>query len=159
TTGFIVDRISVRWVYPLMVFGWSVVGILTGYATTFGMLLMCRLALGFFEAGNWPCGIRTTRTVMRPEERSFGNALFGSGTALGAVITPFVVLYLLRWEDPEEPFRNAVMSVVGGTYVAVAETPANTWQFPFRVIGCFGLFWVLLWFVTIPGRRLKPIEG
>ena len=32
TTGYIVDRISVRWVYPLMVLGWSVAGVLTGFA-------------------------------------------------------------------------------------------------------------------------------
>src|SRR4051794_33301870 len=45
TTGFIVDRVSVRWVYPVMVFGWSVVGIITGYASTFWMLFACRCAL------------------------------------------------------------------------------------------------------------------
>jgi len=135
------------------------VGILTGFANSFWMLLACRFALGLFEAGNWPCGIRTTRAVLRPEERSFGNSLFQSGTALGAVITPLVVLYLLRWVDPDEPFRNATMAVVGGTYAAVTDAPTHTWQFPFRVIGCLGLVWVVLWFVTIPGRRLIPTEG
>ena len=32
TTGFIVDRISVRWVYPVVVTGWSAAGFLTGFA-------------------------------------------------------------------------------------------------------------------------------
>ncbi len=158
TTGYIVDRISVRWVYPFMVLGWSAVGILTGFANGFWMLLACRFALGFFEAGNWPCGIRTTRAVLRPAERSFGNSLFQSGTALGAVITPLVVLYLLRWVDPEEPFRKASIAAVGGTYAAVTDAPVNTWQFPFRVIGSLGLVWVVLWFVTIPSRMLKGGE-
>src|SRR2546421_201069 len=51
-TGFVVDRASVRWVYPFMVLGWSAAGMLTGYATSFAMLLACRIMLGFFESGN-----------------------------------------------------------------------------------------------------------
>jgi uncharacterized protein (TIGR02266 family) len=88
TTGFIVDKVSVRWVYPLMVLGWSAAGVLTGFANGFWMLLTCRFALGLFESGNWPCGIRTTRAVLRHEERSLGNSIFQSGTALGAATYP-----------------------------------------------------------------------
>ena len=54
------DRVSVRWVYPLMVLGWSLAGVLTGYASAFWSLLLFRMLLGLFEAGNWPCGLRTT---------------------------------------------------------------------------------------------------
>src|SRR4026207_966802 len=46
TTGLIVDKISVRWVYPIMVLGWSFAGVLTGFANGFWMLLSCRFALG-----------------------------------------------------------------------------------------------------------------
>ncbi|HEX4606737.1 MAG TPA: MFS transporter, partial [Urbifossiella sp.] len=74
--GFLVDRVNVRWVYPAAVLGWSAAGVLTGYASGFAWLIVCRIALGFFEAGNWPCGIRTTKAVLRPDERSFGNSLF-----------------------------------------------------------------------------------
>src|SRR5437899_1213423 len=58
-TGLLVDKVGVRWVYPIMVLGWSAAGVLTGFASTFVMLLTCRVFLGLFEAGNWPCGIRT----------------------------------------------------------------------------------------------------
>lgn len=158
-TGFLVDRTSVRWVYPFMVLGWSAAGVLTGFASSFMMLLACRFMLGLFEAGNWPCGIRTTRTVLKPEERSFGNSLFQSGTALGAVVTPLIVLALLAWADPGAKQRTGSMAVVGGTYAATDPGPSNAWQFPFRVIGCLGLVWVALWFLTIPKRMLKPAEG
>lgn len=154
-TGFVVDRASVRWVYPFMVLGWSAAGVLTGFATGFWFLLACRFALGIFEAGNWPCGIKTTRAVLPPAERSFGNSLFQSGTALGAVITPLLVLALLRWADPAEPQRHAAMAVAGGTFAAVTDAPADTWQFPFRVIGSIGVVWVVLWFATVPGRMLR----
>jgi ACS family hexuronate transporter-like MFS transporter len=135
-TGFVVDRVSVRWVYPLAVLGWSAAGMLTGFADSFGMLLACRFALGAFEAANWPCGIRTTRTVLRPEERSFGNALFQSGTAFGAVVTPLVVLAIVKW--------------------AAAHGVSDAWRIPFRIIGAIGLVWVGLWFLTIPGRMVRP---
>ncbi len=157
-TGVIVDRVSVRWVYPLVVFGWSVAGVLTGYATGFWSLVACRVMLGLFEAGNWPCGIRTTRAVLRHEERSFGNSLFQSGTAVGAVVTPLLVLWLLRWADPGAAVRNAAVGAVGAVYAAAADFPTDTWRFPFRAIGVIGLVWVALWFLTVPGRLLRPGE-
>ena len=129
---------SVRWVYPLMVLGWSAAGILTGFAGTFWMLLSARFMLGLFEAGNWPCAIRTTRTVLAPAERSFGNSLFGSGTALGAVITPMLVLIILQWAE-----ANGISSTA-------------SWRIPFRAIGSLGLVWVALWFITIPNRMVNP---
>ncbi|MCI0699788.1 MAG: MFS transporter [Planctomycetia bacterium] len=138
STGFVVDRVSVRWVYPLMVVGWSLAGILTGFAGSFWMLLTCRFLLGLFEAGNWPCAIRTLRTILPPEERSFGNSLFGSGTALGAVITPMMVLVILRW--------------------AAFNGHTQAWRVPFQVIGSIGLVWVALWFLTIPPRMLNPTD-
>jgi ACS family hexuronate transporter-like MFS transporter len=139
STGFVVDRVSVRWVYPLMVVGWSAAGVLTGFAGSFWALLTCRFMLGLFEAGNWPCAIRTTRTVLRPEERSFGNSLFGSGTALGALITPSVVEVLLRWAE--------------------VEGLSDTWRIPFRVIGGLGLVWVAVWFITVPRRLVNPTDA
>ncbi|MDW8243346.1 MAG: MFS transporter, partial [Thermogemmata sp.] len=153
-TGILVDRVSVRWVYPLMVLGWSVAGILTGFANHYWVLLSCRFALGLFEAGNWPCGIRTTRAVLAPAERSLGNSLFQSGTALGAVVTPLTVLALLRSADPDEGFRHAIIAVTGGTYAAVSAAPVDAWKFPFRVIGSLGVVWIVLWFTTVPGKWL-----
>ena len=139
TTGYVVDRASVRWVYPLMVVGWSLAGILTGFAGSFWMLLTCRFLLGLFEAGNWPCGIRTTRTVLPPAERSLGNSLFQSGTALGAVVTPVLVLVIVRHAE--------------------ALGLSDTWRVPFRVIGALGLVWVALWFITIPKALVAPAGG
>lgn len=140
TTGFVVDKVSVRWVYPAVVLAWSAAGVATGYATGFAWLFTCRVALGLFEAGNWPCGIRTTRAVLRPEERSFGNSLFQSGTAVGAVVTPALILWLLREAD-------------------ASGQSENSWRLPFRVIGLIGLVWVGLWFLTVPKRLLSEETG
>lgn len=137
-TGYVVDRASVRWVYPLMVTGWSLAGILTGFAGSFWMLLTCRFLLGLFEAGNWPCGIRTTRVALAPAERSLGNSLFQSGTALGAVVTPLMVLAILQ--------RAEALGI------------SDVWRVPFRFIGALGLVWVALWFITVPKAILTERE-
>ena len=156
TLGYVVDRVGVRIVYPIAVFGWSMFGLLTGFAPGFWVLLLCRFGLGLFEAGNWPCGIRTTREVMPPEERSLGNSLFQSGTALGAIITPLIVLWAIQWADPWESSRAATATVtgtaiLGGEFLA----HADSWRIPFIVIGLFGIGWVLLWAFTVP----RPILG
>lgn len=140
SAGWLVDRGGVRWVYPLAVAGWSLAGFLTGYAESFATLLVCRLTLGIFEAANWPCGVRTVRQVMPPAERSLGNSLFQSGTAIGAIITPMIVLACLAWSEANDPDN------------------AHSWRLPFRVIGAIGFIWVGLW-LLLPGRVLtNPVE-
>ena len=127
--GIVVDRFGVWRTYPLAVVGWSAAGFLTGFAPTYWAVFGCRVALGLCEAGNWPCGVRTVRTVMPPAERSLGSAIFQSGTGLGAMLTPPVVAACLWWAGPDHP---------------------TAWQLPFRVIGLVGLGWVALWLLTVP---------
>lgn len=124
--GWLVDRGGVRWIYPLAVAGWSLAGFATGFVNSFAMILVCRLVLGLFEAGNWPCGVRTVRQVMPAEQRSFGNSLFQSGTAIGAIVTPFVILACLKWRGSDDP---------------------DVWRWPFTVIGLLGFVWVAVWFL------------
>lgn len=131
TAGWLVDRVSVRWVYPAAVLGWSAFGFLTGFAAGYWVLFACRFGLGVFEAGNWPCGIRTVRHVMAPSERSLGNAFFQNGTAIGAIVTPAIVYACIEWAGKDDP---------------------TAWQVPFRVIGVIGLLWVAMWLATIPSR-------
>ena len=157
-TGWLVDRISVRWVYPIAVAGWSAAGFLTGYSSNFWTLFGFRLMLGFFEAGNWPCGVRTTRQIMPPAERSLGNAFFQNGTAIGAIITPFIVLMCIQWADPGEPARAAQFAAGGGTAIAATGLPPeNVWQVPFRMIGAIGFIWVALWVLLVPSRALRSV--
>ena len=163
--GFLVDRANVRWIYPLMVVGWSLAGFATGFAESMGTLLLCRFLLGLFEAGNWPCGVVTVKRVLKPEERSLGNGMFQSGTALGAIITPLIVLGCLEFSDPESGLRSGLQLLVGGVGESLLPTPPSAWQIPFRVIGVVGLFWAILWLVTVrshhvaaPPRDLNSVK-
>lgn len=130
--GWMADRWNIRLIYPTIVLLWSLAGFAAGFAESFTMLLLCRFALGLFEAGNIPCGVLTVKRVLKPEERALGNGMFQSGSALGAIITPLVVLLCL-WT-----LRRAGNDAVG-----------LAWQLPFRVVGAAGIAWALLWLLTV----------
>jgi ACS family hexuronate transporter-like MFS transporter len=118
--GWCADRWNVRWLYPLALLGWSAAGFATGFANSFAVLMLCRFALGLFEAGHWPCALRTTQRILPPHERTLGNSLLQSGAALGAIVTPLVVQALLT----DEP---------------------DSWRYPFFVVGAAGTIWVVFW--------------
>src|SRR4051794_13719541 len=54
TLGVVADRASLRVLYPAVVLAWSAAGFATGWARGYGDLMVCRVLLGFFEAGQWP---------------------------------------------------------------------------------------------------------
>jgi MFS transporter, ACS family, hexuronate transporter len=139
--GILVDRHGPRAIYPLVVIMWSLAGFAAGFAQSFAFLIVCRFWLGLFEAGNWPCGIVTVKRVLKPEERSLGNGMFHSGTALGAILMPQVVLLCLMYTDPDGISKEAIV-----------------WQFPFRIVGAIGLAWAVLWWFTIRPQHIRPPE-
>jgi ACS family hexuronate transporter-like MFS transporter len=126
--GFLADRWNVYWLYPASLLAWSAAGFATGFAEGFTGLLLCRFLLGLAEAGNWPCALRTTQRILTPAQRTLGNGILQSGAAIGAVITPLVVLGFLK-----------------GT---------GTWRYPFMVIGGAGLVWVVLWLAVVRRQDL-----
>jgi ACS family hexuronate transporter-like MFS transporter len=122
--GFIADWISVRWLYPAVLVAWSAMGIATGTVNSFGGLLVCRSLLGWFEAGHWPCALKTTQRLLPAGQRTLGNSILQSGTSIGAIVTPLVVVAMLT---PE----------------------AGSWRMPFQVVGAVGLVWAVLWLAAV----------
>lgn len=129
--GLIADAVSVRWLYPVVLMGWSLAGVATAWTTSYDQLLWCRIALGFFEAAHWPCAIKTTYAVLSPGERTMGNSVLQSGASVGAIITPPVMLWLMTEE-------------------------LGTWRYAFEAVGVTGLLWVVLWFVMVRGSDFSP---
>jgi ACS family hexuronate transporter-like MFS transporter len=132
-TGLLADRISVRWLYPVMVVGWSAVGFATAWAHDFTSLLACRVLLGFFEAGQWPCALVTSQRILSRQKRTLGNSILQSGASLGAIFTPLVVLLLV-------------------------DDRAGSWRGPFRVIGASGAFWALGWLALVRTEDLALVK-
>jgi ACS family hexuronate transporter-like MFS transporter len=126
--GLVVDRWNVRWVYPATLLVWSAAGFATGFARSLWDLLLIRSLLGLAEAGNWPCGLRTTQRILPPQDRTLGNGLLQSGSAVGAVLMPLVVAQLV--------------------------SGPGTWRLPFLVVGAAGMGWVFLWLASVRGPDL-----
>src|SRR6202163_2627481 len=116
--GWMSDRIGTRWVNGLSVTIWSIAGILTGVATTFGGMLATRLALGAGEAASFPTSGKVVRQWFPPGERGLATAIFNAGTFAGpAFSAPLVAWLLLK---------------VG-------------WRESFMLTGAVGFVWVILW--------------
>lgn len=129
--GYIADRFSVRWLYPAVLLLWSAMGFASGFVTSYESLMMCRAFLGFFEAGHWPCAIKTTYALLAAKDRTMGNSVLQSGASVGAIITPLLMRALMT----EQP---------------------GSWRFAFQAIGLVGLLWIVFWFATIRATDLKP---
>lgn len=127
--GFLADRFRVYWLYPVVLTGWSLMGIASAHTDGYWPLLACRILLGFFEAGHWPCALKTTFALLEPKDRTMGNSVLQSGASIGAIVTPPLMIWLMT-DD------------------------ISSWRFAFQVIGAIGLLWVLLWFLSIRRAEL-----
>jgi ACS family hexuronate transporter-like MFS transporter len=128
--GVLADRVAVRWLYPAILVFWSAAGFATGMVNSYGGLLACRTMLGLFEAGHWPCAIRTTRELLEGKDRALGNSVLQSGTSIGAIVTPLVMSRVLT-------------------------TQLDSWKYAFQIVGLLGLIWVAAWFFLVRGQQLS----
>ena len=133
--GFLSDRLRVYLLYPAILAAWSLSGMATGWVHGFGGLLICRTLLGFFEAGHWPCALKTTFALLDERERTLGNSLLQSGASIGAIITPQIVKNLM----------------IPGQ--------AGSWRNPFIAVGAVGLLWVVGWLVCLRKRDLEETRS
>jgi ACS family hexuronate transporter-like MFS transporter len=98
--------------------------------TGFAGLVAFRLLLGIAEAANWPGATRITARTFEPAQRSLANGFFTSGTSVGALIAPLLILTLSsQWG----------------------------WRSAFLVLGGAGALWFMLWVLSTSDARLKPV--
>ena len=151
--GWLADRMNVRWLFALSVLAWSLAGFCTGLAQRFLSLLILRFLLGLAEAGNWPCALRTTQHVLRPEERTMGNSILQSGAAVGAVLTPLIVIPFVLFPN------SAAAQWLSQTTNIPPSFLADSWRFPFVFIGGLGLLWAVLWLVAVKKKDLERSQS
>jgi len=128
--GPILDRANLRWAFTFAVLLWSVVSALTGLANGFVTLLIFRLALGVVESANWPAGMRVLSRLLEPRERALGNGIFTSGTSVGALVAPGLIL--------------GISAIFG-------------WRLAFVLIGSLGAIWICGWLLMTRDRSMNPI--
>jgi MFS transporter, ACS family, hexuronate transporter len=126
--GYLVDRHDLRWSYAAAVAWWSLAAVATAVVPNLGMLVVCRVLLGVGESFNWPCALRVTGRVLPAADRSLGNGIFNSGAAVGAVVTPIAVAFLVR---------------------------VSGWRAAFWLIGAAGFIWVAVWLILVQGENRR----
>lgn len=132
--GFLADRVRVYLLYPIVLGVWSMTGMATGWSEGFSQLIVCRTLLGFFEAGHWPCALKTTFALLDEKERTMGNSVLQSGASLGAIVTPQIMKLLIT----DQP---------------------GSWRTTFIVVGAVGFVWVVAWLVSLrPGVGCSAVD-
>lgn len=117
-SGPMLDRVGTRIGYAACMAWWSTAGILHALATGPWTLAGFRFLLGVGEAGNWPAGAKLVSEWFSAEERALAAGIFNSGAAIGAIIAPPLVTWLiLTWD----------------------------WQTAFIVVGLSGYLWLIGW--------------
>jgi ACS family hexuronate transporter-like MFS transporter len=120
-SGPLIDRLGTKLGYALCIAWWSTASILHAFARGAFSLGFFRFLLGAGEAGNWPAAIRIVAEWFPESERALASGIFNSGSAVGAILAPPVVAFIL---------------VRFG------------WQYAFILTGVLGFIWLLFWWPT-----------
>jgi ACS family hexuronate transporter-like MFS transporter len=134
-SGKLYDRIGNRRGFALSITVWSIASMLHAFATGLFSLNCFRFLLGLGEAGNWPGAAKVIAEWFPARQRALGMAIFNSGTSIGSVVAPPLIIGLqLRFG----------------------------WQATFLAVGGLGFLWLALWlaFYAPPEKhpRIAPEE-
>src|SRR4051794_8480661 len=124
--GWVLDRLGVGRGLTLAVSWWSLAGMATALAQGPLSLGALRSLLAMGEAGAWPAFAKATATWVPANARTLAIGICNSGSSLGAMIAP--------------PLVVGIMSVTG-------------WRGTFIVTGAIGFVWVLAFQLF---RRANP---
>ncbi|SFS20814.1 Sugar phosphate permease [Granulicella pectinivorans] len=126
--GWLVDRVSLKWLYAACFALWCGASAATGLATGLMTLILCRLLLGMGEAIYLPGGMKFIAEQFLPEERSIPAAVFDVGCKLGLALGLVVEVWILR---------------------------RFGWRWLFLSTGFGGLVWLLPWLLLYPKPQVK----
>ena len=131
--GWFIDRVGVKVGFAIAVVLWSLaemahalnwyipveakIGMFAMSATAFGFCV-ARAVLGIAEGGCYPALNKTISEWFPKKERAFAFGIANSGTAIGAVAAPLLILWLAT---------------------------GFSWPIAFLVTGGLGLFWAIFW--------------
>jgi ACS family hexuronate transporter-like MFS transporter len=127
-TGWLVDKLGVKWGNVVGVAAWSIAAAAHGWATLAWHFVACRIGLGATEAMGTPLVIKTVAAVFPANQRSLAIGLQTLIAAVGLVSMPF----LIPW----------MAGLVG-------------WRGAFIVAGASGILIIALWLIATRGVRFN----
>lgn len=102
-SGHILDRVGIRRGLSWSVAFYSIVAILTSFATGFKSLFAFRVLLGAGESANWPAATKAVAEWFPRKESGWAVALFDSGSAIGGAVAPVLVYQVYQWTGDWRP--------------------------------------------------------
>ena len=116
--GRVMDRLGTRRGLSLSVVWYSLVSMATAAANGLYSFTGFRFLLGAGESPNWPAATKAVSEWFPSRERGLATALFDSGSSVGGMVAPFIILPIyFRWG-----WRPAVM-----------------------IPGMLGFLWLIVW--------------
>lgn len=109
--GMMMDRLGPRKGFCVIFLGWSLANLLQGFAGTVLQFCALRLLLGLNECGAYSGGVKVIGQWFRPTERAFASGLFNSGSVIGAMIAPPLIVFLMTHHGWRSAF--IIPSIVG----------------------------------------------
>ncbi len=119
--GRLLDVLGTRRGFTLIMLWWSIACALHGFASGFGLLLCARFLLGAGEGGAFPAAVRVVAEWISPQHRSTAVGIINAGTAVGSVLAPPLIGFVLL---------------------------RSGWRMVFFLAGSVGMLWVLWWIIS-----------
>lgn len=133
-SGWLVDRLDVKWVYAAGFLVWSLAAAAMGMVSGFATFLALRLMLGIGESVAYPATSRLLAASFPEERRGVANALVDAASKIGP----------------------ALSTLIGGLVVA-----HHGWRILFLSVGFGSLLWLIPWVALVPsqGGSLRRCPG
>jgi ACS family hexuronate transporter-like MFS transporter len=116
--GRIMDWLGTRVGYAVMIVWWSAANFCTGLVSSVFGLGTFRFLLGMGEGGGFPGSGKAVAEWFPPKERAMAFGIFNTGSAIGAVIAP--------------PLMAFIVHMLG-------------WRWVFFITGAIGFVWAVIW--------------
>jgi len=125
--GRIMDWLGTRLGYAVMIVWWSAANFCTGLVSSVTGIGIFRFLLGMGEGGGFPGSGKAVAEWFPPKERAMAFGIFNTGSAVGAVIAP--------------PLMAFIVATLG-------------WRWVFFITGAVGFVWAMMWlkFYQPPGK-------
>jgi len=117
--GRFVDVVGAKVGYGISVLLWSIAAIAHAFMRSTMGFMFARGGLGFWEGGNFPAAVKSIAEWFPAKERSLASGIMISGTTVGPILAPGLVLWL---------------------------ADSYSWQISFVVTGSLGLIWIIAWY-------------
>ena len=92
--GILIDRKGPRFGIPIIMLWWSAANGLHSLARSVADFCGLRFLLGVGECGNYSAGVKVISNWFPPRERALAGGLFNSGTVIGALAAPWLIVKL-----------------------------------------------------------------